>query len=154
MKRWMLAEPAFIGAALLAAGSIITEQDLPVGIDPNDEDGEAEIRSDPPVSSIEINENGQAVRKKDRAAAAALGISVVEVAPVAPHAPNPTMPQSLPPHGVGEVLPAGTYVPADGAQGSAQELDAEMIAATAGSGPMGAAAAPAKVETAPKRRGS
>lgn len=154
MKRWMLSEPAFIGAALLAAGSIITETDLPIGLDPDDEEGEREMRSAPPTSAIEINENGQAVKKKDRGAAAALGIGVVEVAPIAPHAPNPTMPQALPAHGVGEALPAGTYVPADGAQGSAQELDAEMIAATTGSGPMGAAAAPVKVETAPKRRGS
>jgi len=152
MKRWMLTEAAFIGAALLAAGSVITENDLPVGPDPEDEDGEAEIRSAPPTSAIEINEDGQAVKKKDRAAAAALGIGVVEVAPIAPHAPNPTMPQSLPSHGVGETLPPGTYVPADGAQGSAETLEAEMLAATPG--PMAAAAAPAKVETAPKRRGS
>lgn len=152
MKRWMLTEAAFIGAALLAAGSIITENDLPVGPDPDDEDGEREIRSAPPTSAIEINEDGQAVKKKDRAAAAALGIGVVEVAPIAPHAPNPTMPQSLPPHGVGEVLPTGTVVPADGAQGSAEALEAEMLAATPG--PMAAAAPPAKVETAPKRRGS
>lgn len=102
MKRWMLTEAAFIGAALLAAGSIITEEDLPVGIDPTDEEGEREIRSDPPTSSIEINEAGQAVKKKDRAAAAALGIGYTEVAPIAPHAPNPTMPQALPPHGVGD----------------------------------------------------
>ncbi len=152
MKRWMLTEAAFIGAALLAAGSIITEEDLPVGIDPTDEDGEREIRSEPPTSSIEINEKGEAIRKKDRAAAAALGIGYTEVAPIAPHAPNPTMPQALPPHGVGETLPPGTYVPADGAQGSAEALDAEMVAATAG--PMAAAAPPEATETRPKRRGS
>lgn len=145
MKRWMLTEAAFIGAALLAAGSIITEEDLPIGLDPTDEDGEREIRSEPPLSSIEINEKGEAVRKKDRAA----GIGYTEVAP---HAPNPTMPQSLPSHGVGETLPSGTYVPADGAQGSAEALEAEMLAATPG--PMAAAAAPEKVENAPKRRGS
>lgn len=155
MKRWMLTEAAFIGAALLAAGSIITEEDMPVGLDPTDEDGEREIRSDPPISSIEINEKGEAVKKKDRAAAAAFGIGYTEVAPIAPHAPNPTMPQSLPPHGVGETLPPGTYVPADGAQGSAATLEAEMLAATPG--PMAAAAPPvpvAKPDTAPKRRGS
>ena len=153
MKRWMLTEAAFIGAALLAAGSIITENDLPVGPDPDDEEGEREIRSAPPTSAIEINEQGNAVKKKDRAAAAALGIGFVEVAPIAPHAPNPTMPQALPPHGVGETLPPGTYVPADGAQGSAEMLDAEMVAATAG--PMAAAAPPtAETETKPKRRGS
>ena len=151
MKRYLLTEAAFIGAALLAAGSIITENDLPVGPHPDTENDE-DFRSPPPDSAIEIDSNGQPVKKRDRATMQALGLGVTEVAPIAPHAPNPTMPQALPPHGVGDTLPPGTYVPADGAQGSAEALDAEMVAATAG--PMASAAAPEKVETAPNRRGS
>lgn len=155
MKRYLLTEAAFIGAALLAAGSIITENDLPVGPHP-DPDNDDDFRSPPPDSAIEIDSHGQPVKKRDRATMQALGLGVVtEVAPIAPHAPNPTMPQALPSHGVGETLPPGVYVPADGAQGSAGELDAEMVAATAGASPMAAAAPPAAAtETAPKRRGS
>lgn len=156
MKRYLLTEAAFIGAALLAAGSIITENDLPVGPHPDPENDD-DYRSPPPESAIEIDTNGQPVKKRDRATLAALGLGApaVEVAPIAPHAPNPTMPQALPPHGVGETLPPGTYVPADGAQGSAGELDAEMIAATSGASPTAAAAPPADTQaTAPKRRGS
>lgn len=115
MKRYMLTEPAFIGTALLAAGSIITDDDLPEGqeAEPGHYEGSGDqrvwipprlipgtsMRSPPPASAIEVDANGVPKRKED-AGFAALRIPT-EIAPVSPHAPNPTAPQALPPHEVG-----------------------------------------------------
>lgn len=166
MKRWMLTEAAFLGGVLLAAGSRITENDLPVGpemepakmkdgmlIPAQPKEGGKMIRSAPPPASIEIDASGQPVASlspfEDSVFAAAS--TVTEVLPVAPHAPNPTMPQAIPPHAVGEVAPLGTFAPAEGAQGStegtAADLEAEMAAATGGA-PAATVASPA-----PQRRG-
>lgn len=82
MTRYMLTEPAFIGNALLDAGSIITDDDLPEGpeMTPGHWEGEHEerkwvqaapkedgdiIRSKPPKSSIEVDEAGRPVNKRD-----------------------------------------------------------------------------------------
>lgn len=82
MKRYMLTEPAYIGLALLAAGSIITEADLPEGpeMEPGHWEGDIEnrqwvpsqpkedgklVRSKPPKSSIEVDKAGQPVNKRD-----------------------------------------------------------------------------------------
>ena len=158
-KRYLLTEPAFIGAALLAAGSIITEDDLPVGPGPIDESTGKRgphIRSAPPTSAIQVDRHGQPVDDEDLAALAGISLAsnVAEIAPIAPHAPNPTMPQALPPHGVGEVQPAGTYVAAEGVQTAEQaDLNREALAAQAVALPGAMAPAPGTSDTAPKRRG-
>jgi len=163
MKRYLLTEPSFIGSALLAAGSIITDADLPYGaaMEPGRYEGPPEnrvwiaaapkadgskVRSAPPASAIEIDASGQPVHKADLAALAGITDvgTVIEVAPIAPHAPNPTMPQALPPHGIGEVMPAGTYVAAEGVQTDAEaELAKEALAAQS-----------IATDGAPKRRGT
>lgn len=74
MTRYMLTEPAFIASALLAAGSIITDEDLPEGPE-RDATGALTgkiIRSKPPRSSIEVDDNGQPINEQDRIAAASL----------------------------------------------------------------------------------
>ena len=113
MKTYILAEPHFIGGTLLAAGSRVSEADLTVS-GPN---GKQE-RIDPGDGLIEVDPKGQPKSREDAARLQALGVSAqpIEVAPVAPHAPNPTMPQALPPHAVGEALPPGEFVPADGVE--------------------------------------
>src|SRR5690349_602209 len=125
MKRFMLKEPHFIGGALLAAGSIVTEGDLG-----KDRKGH---KTKPGEGLVEINAHGQAVDRDEADEVQRLGVSAipVEVAPVSPHAPNPTMPQALPAHNVGEVLPAGTFVPAQGVESDeAAEARAEQVAET------------------------
>lgn len=57
-RRFLLAEVAFIGGTLLAAGSIITSDDLGEYKDPKD--GKPKPVK-PPLSSIEIDENGRPV---------------------------------------------------------------------------------------------
>ncbi|MBV9528170.1 hypothetical protein [Sphingomonas sp.] len=104
MKTFLLKEPHFIGGTLLAAGSRVTEAEL--------------AGSKPGQGLVEIGANGQPKHKEDAEDLRHLGISAapIEVAPVSPHAPNPTAPQALPAHNVGEVLPAGEYVAAEGVE--------------------------------------
>jgi hypothetical protein len=105
MARYILLQPHFIGGTLLAAGSIVTDEDLGEGVEAGNE-------------MVEVNAKGQPKSKEDADRLRGLGIPTepIEVAPVSPHAPNPTMPQALPPHGIGEVEPAGNFVPADGVE--------------------------------------
>lgn len=124
MKRFILEEPHFIGGTLLAAGSIVNEAEL----GEFKKDGKTH-KVEPGQFLIEVNAKGEPVKNEDRERLQNLGISAVpiEVAPVAPHAPNPTAPQALPPHGVGEVVPAGHFVAADGVESDeAAEARAEQ----------------------------
>ncbi|MGL5735554.1 MAG: hypothetical protein ACRCYS_11870 [Beijerinckiaceae bacterium] len=85
MKRYMLTEPAFIGNALLAAGSIVTDDDLPespVLDDAGEETGEM-FRSPPPKSSIEVDEAGLPLNKRDRSRAAVAVADKVDPLPPA-----------------------------------------------------------------------
>lgn len=126
MKRYILLEPSFIGATLLSAGSIVTDDDL--GSYTDDDGKEQQVKAGQFL--VEVDAKGQPAHKKDAARLADVGISAVpiEVAPVSPHAPNPTAPQALPPHGTGEVLPPGTYVGAEGVESNeAAEARAEQV---------------------------
>lgn len=68
-KRYLLTEVAFIGATLLAVGSVVTSDDLGEYKDPDD--GKMKpVR--PPASSIEIDENNRPVSKEDADAYVAL----------------------------------------------------------------------------------
>ena len=127
-KRYQLTEPAFIGGALLAEGSRITDDDLPVGPDPRNP-GKT-MRSPPPETAIEIDANGVAVNKADRVIQETIGAAQpIQVAPIQPHAPNPTAPQALPGHGVASPLPVGEYVPAEGVESNeAAAARAEQLA--------------------------
>jgi hypothetical protein len=114
MKRYILTEAHFIGGSLLAAGSIVTEADLGTYRDEKGKEQAVKAGS----GLVEVDAKGQPVNDDDQARLRDLGVSAVpiEVAPVAPHAPNPTAPQALPPHGTGEVVPPGQYVAAQGVE--------------------------------------
>lgn len=65
MKRWILANVAFIAGSLVSAGSIITEGDLGT-YDYVDDQGERHKgKVAPPRDAIEVDENGNAKSKKD-----------------------------------------------------------------------------------------
>lgn len=70
MKRWILANVAFIASSLVAPGSIITEEDLGTTIVKDPETGkEKEVKVKPPHDAIEIDANGN---PKDKAQAGTL----------------------------------------------------------------------------------
>ena len=59
MKRWILANVAFIGSSLVAPGSIITEEDLGTTLVKDQETGkEKEVKVKPPHDAIEIDAKG------------------------------------------------------------------------------------------------
>ena len=95
LKYYRLTEVSFIGGALLAAGSIVTSQDLGTYTDPAD-GKEKEVK--PGSALVEVDEAGKP--KTDagaRALQAVLGnIAPMEIAAVAPFSPNPTRPQGAP----------------------------------------------------------
>lgn len=67
MKRWILANVAFIASSLVAPGSIITEEDLGTVLVKDPETGkEKEVKVKPPHDAIEIDANGNP-KDKDRA---------------------------------------------------------------------------------------
>lgn len=67
MKRWILANVAFIASSLVAPGSIITEEDLGTTIVKDPETGkEKEVKVKPPHDAIEIDADGNP-KDKDRA---------------------------------------------------------------------------------------
>ena len=73
MKRWILANVAFIASSLVAPGSIITEEDLGTTIVKDPETGkEKEVKVKPPHDAIEIDANGGGHRS-DRTARGGLG---------------------------------------------------------------------------------
>jgi hypothetical protein len=137
MKRYILAEPHYIGGVLLAAGSIVTDDDLGTFKAPADDErgkylpnGQLnpdfkprfkagdEVQVEAGSQLIEVDAKGSPKNKADERRLTEAGISAapIEVAPVAPHAPNPTQPQGLPAHGTGELQPPGVYVPGDGVE--------------------------------------
>jgi hypothetical protein len=89
MARYILTEPAFIGGVLLAAGSIITDDDLPeappvdaaTGRVQTDDKGkpEAPVKSAPPRSAIEVDENGVPVDDADLPVLEAAGVSAMPI---------------------------------------------------------------------------
>lgn len=106
-RRFLLAEVAFIGGTLLAAGSVVTSDDLGEYKDPKD--GKLKPVK-PPMSSIEIDEAGRPVTAEGAEAYAALVGSL----PPAPAEIQPFTPgggQALPSQGPGGVQLAGQQLP-------------------------------------------
>lgn len=64
MKRWILANVAFIASSLVAAGSIITQEDLGKVKITDDAGKEKLVNVKPPHDAIEIDENGNPVDKR------------------------------------------------------------------------------------------
>lgn len=106
-RRFLLAEVAFIGGTLLAAGSVVTSEDLGEFKDPKD----GKIKAvKPPLSSIEIDEAGRPVTAEGAEAYAQLVGSL-------PPAPAEVMPftpgggQALASQAPGGVQLAGQQLP-------------------------------------------
>lgn len=131
-RRWVLTEPAFIAATLLAAGSIITSDDLGTG---KSKEGKAEPVA-PPSTAIEIDDKGNPVSEADNHALDALvnaGPAPAElIAPISPGAGAVGAPAQAP-GGVqlaANALEAPSTLAVNRRGGSAATAEAAALAAT------------------------
>lgn len=87
LRRFIITEPAFIAGSLLAPGSIVTSDDLGTYVDPVSKKDKP-VR--PPASSIEVDENGDALsaEEHDQLVSLLAGIAPAVQSPVAPFDPE------------------------------------------------------------------
>lgn len=161
IKHYMLTEAAFIGGALLVAGSRINSDDLGTAEKPVlDKEGKPTGKTEtvqvaPPKTAIEVDENGvpKSTADADLLAQAVAGVSGVPIAPVQPHAPNPTHPQGAPAQPAGGVQVVDRQLPTEPAQGVESNEAADARAEQREAASETAEKIAAKTE-APKRRGA
>lgn len=161
IKHYMLTAPAFIGGALLVAGSRINSDDLGTAEKPVlDKDGKPTGKTEtvevaPPKDAIEVDEHGVPKRKEDSDLLASVvgDVAGVPIAPVQPHAPNPTHPQGAPAQPAGGVQVVDRQLPTEPAEGVESNEAAEARADQREAAQDTAQAISDKAE-APKRRGS
>lgn len=131
-RRYILTEPAFIAGTLLAVGSRVTSDDLGSFTDPVTK---KEVAIKPPASSIEIDENGDALTAEDHATLVELlaGIAPAHQAPISPfNADAAYLPQGAPAQPAGGPMFAAGDLPqaaAPSRRGGRSNSDASAEAA-------------------------